>query len=66
MTPTSKLNELRKLMAEHNLAAYYIPSEDAHQVIMKFYIHVTSPYYFPCFVCFRANTFLKGTEEGHS
>ena len=33
MTPTStKLNELRKLMSERNLAAYYVPSEDAHQV----------------------------------
>lgn len=28
-----KLSELRKLMAENNLAAYYVPSEDAHQVI---------------------------------
>lgn len=30
-----KLSELRKLMAKNNLAAYYVPSEDAHQVIIK-------------------------------
>lgn len=36
MTPsactTAKLTELRKLMSEHDLTAYYVPSEDAHQV----------------------------------
>lgn len=33
MTPAStKLNELRQMMEKHNLAAYYIPSEDSHQV----------------------------------
>lgn len=33
MTPTTtKLSELRKLMEERQLTAYYIPSEDAHQV----------------------------------
>lgn len=35
MTPsnaTTKLIELRKLMEKNNLAAYYIPSEDSHQV----------------------------------
>jgi len=37
MTPsttctTAKLSELRKLMVEHSLTAYYVPSEDAHQV----------------------------------
>lgn len=30
---SNKLSELRKLMAKNNLAAYYVPSEDAHQVI---------------------------------
>lgn len=32
MTPTTKLSELRKLMEKNNLSAYYIPSEDSHQV----------------------------------
>jgi hypothetical protein len=38
MTPsnaTSKLIELRKMMEKHNLTAYYVPSEDSHQVILK-------------------------------
>lgn len=29
---TAKLSELRKLMSERGLTAYYVPSEDAHQV----------------------------------
>lgn len=33
MTPTATpLTELRKLMAENGVSAYFIPSEDAHQV----------------------------------
>lgn len=32
---TSKLSELRKLMNDRDLVAYYVPSEDAHQVTKK-------------------------------
>ena len=39
MTPTTtKLSELRKLMEERQLTAYYIPSEDAHQVKIIMYM----------------------------
>lgn len=31
-TPASKLGKLRALLAEHNLQAYIVPSDDAHQV----------------------------------
>lgn len=44
MTASSKLNELRELMKKNNLAAYYVPSEDSHQVNLRglfiFYISV--------------------------
>lgn len=32
MAASTKLSSLRALMSKHNLAAYFIPSEDAHQV----------------------------------
>lgn len=32
---STKLSELRKLMFKNNLSAYYIPSEDSHQVKIK-------------------------------
>lgn len=60
MTPSnanSKLIELRKLMEKHSLAAYYIPSEDSHQV------NKTKVLIFFQFVC-RVNIFLKGTVGG--
>jgi hypothetical protein len=31
-TPAAKLEKLRALLAEHNLQAYIVPSDDAHQV----------------------------------
>ena len=61
MTPSnasSKLVELRKLMEKHNLAAYYIPSEDAHQV------NNSKSNFFDLLVC-RVSTFLNGTVEEH-
>ena len=38
---SNKLSELRKLMAKNNLAAYYVPSEDAHQVINTIKLHIS-------------------------
>lgn len=32
----SKLTDLRTLMGNYNLSAYYVPSEDAHQVSLNF------------------------------
>jgi hypothetical protein len=31
-TPAAKLEKLRALLLEHNLQAYVVPSDDAHQV----------------------------------
>jgi hypothetical protein len=55
MAAASKLNALRELMKINNLAAYYVPSEDAHQV-RKYFKIISSSFY-------RVNTFLKETED---
>lgn len=39
---TAKLSELRKLMSERDLTAYYVPSEDAHQVKQRRHIFLTN------------------------
>ncbi len=56
MAAASKLNALRELMKINNLAAYYVPSEDAHQV-RKYLKIIISPSFF------RVNTFLKEMED---
>jgi NADH:ubiquinone oxidoreductase subunit E len=55
MAAASKLNALRELMKINNLAAYYVPSEDAHQVAK--YLKIILPSFY------RVNTFLKETED---
>ena len=55
MAAASKLNALRELMKINNLAAYYVPSEDAHQVTK--YLKIISPSFY------RVNTFLIEMED---
>ncbi len=55
MAATNKLTQLRAQMIKHNLAAYFIPSEDAHQVGCGKI----------CFllILYRVSTFLTMTQE---
>jgi hypothetical protein len=40
LTAGEKLSKLRDLMRQHGLAAYYVPSEDAHQVQLSMRCHL--------------------------
>lgn len=46
MTPigtSERLEQLRQIMRQHNLSAYYIPSEDAHQVYCHYIFKHINP-----------------------
>lgn len=60
MVPTTeRLSKLRALMATKNIQAYFVPSEDAHQVGSSLgWIAANRP----LFLLDRANIRLNGTE----